>query len=85
MLGFAAKSVEQSAQAQGGEGHSLSGSGAAGVQPQIEGRDGGGGDDQSLDAHAIKEGLCQDAFVPGPGLFRHDLVGVWLHAKGDGG
>ena len=44
MLGFAAKSVEQSAQAQGGEGHGLSSSGTAGVQPQIEGRDGGGGD-----------------------------------------
>ena len=85
MLGFAAKAVEQPAQAQGGEGHGLPSSGTAGVQPQIEGRDGGGGDHQSFDAHAEQEGFGQDAFVPGPGLFRHDLVGVRLQAKGDGG
>ena len=85
MLGFAAEAVEQPAQAQGREGHGLPGGGSAGVQSQIEGRDGGGGDDQSLNAHTIKEGLGQDALVPGPGLFRHDLVGVRLQTKGDGG
>ena len=42
-------------------------------QPQIEGRDGGGGDDQSFNTHAEQEGAWSDAFVPGP-VFRHDLV-----------
>ena len=77
--------MEQSAQTQGGKRHRLTGSGSAIAQPQIERRNGGGGDHQSFRADAEEEGLRQDIFVPGTRLLPHNFIGMRLQAKGDGG
>ena len=77
--------MEQAAQTQGRERHSLTGSGSAIAQPQIERRNGSGGDHQPLNADAEKERLGQDALVPGPGLFPHDLISMGLQPQRNSG